>query len=81
MTTIRTNITGTYLPCVECKAPIIFVCGKGQQPITVSGNAGAPRITPHSEDCSLRGGQANSAPVTADLTVGFTMPWLNEIGE
>ncbi len=46
------TLTGTYLPCVACCAPIIFSSPTPRR-ISVSGNADAPRITPHTAECTM----------------------------
>lgn len=46
------QITGTYKPCPQCRAPMVFVGGVAQSRVTFSGSSPGARITPHTEDCT-----------------------------
>lgn len=66
------SITGTYQPCVECRAPMIFGHDASvQSRITVSGNPDAAKITPHTDECTV--GQRPGRDATVNLSIEFTM--------
>lgn len=46
------NISGTYKPCPQCRAPMVFNNGEARQKITFSGSILNPRITPHLDGCT-----------------------------